>query len=148
MALGIYLNESVLSSPLVRHNKKQNRRVVDLRTIIIWTEGRSSSSSCSQWGYAKPNLVPSLASTTLYLTATLGKGSIVFNSTLWLHSLSPININSRMTFLSSCYLRVQDRTYSMRADKLLSLLDIGNLAMEKEGNFKFSVCQTNPLQYY
>ena len=31
MASGIYLNESVWSSPLVGYNKKQNRRVVDLR---------------------------------------------------------------------------------------------------------------------
>ena len=31
MALGISLNESVWSSPLVGYNKKQNRRVVDLR---------------------------------------------------------------------------------------------------------------------
>ena len=31
MALGIYLNESVWSSPLVEHNKKQNQRVVYLR---------------------------------------------------------------------------------------------------------------------
>ena len=30
MASGIYLNESVWSSPLVGYNKKQNRRVVDL----------------------------------------------------------------------------------------------------------------------
>ena len=31
MALGIYLNESAWSSPLVEYNKKQNRRVVYLR---------------------------------------------------------------------------------------------------------------------
>ena len=31
MASGIYLNESVWSSPLVEYNKKQNQRVVDLR---------------------------------------------------------------------------------------------------------------------
>ena len=31
MVSGIYLNESVWSSPLVWYNKKQNRRVVDLR---------------------------------------------------------------------------------------------------------------------
>ena len=31
MASGIYLNESVWSSPLVGYNKRQNRRVVDLR---------------------------------------------------------------------------------------------------------------------
>ena len=30
MASGIYLNESVWSSPLVGYNKKQNRRVLDL----------------------------------------------------------------------------------------------------------------------
>ena len=30
MASGIYLNESVWSSPLVGYNNKQNRRVVDL----------------------------------------------------------------------------------------------------------------------
>ena len=33
MASGIYLNESVWSSPLVEYNKKQNRRVMDLRTL-------------------------------------------------------------------------------------------------------------------
>ena len=31
MASGIYLNESIWSSLLVGYNKKQNRRVVDLR---------------------------------------------------------------------------------------------------------------------
>ena len=31
MTSGIYLNESVWSSPLVGYNKKQNRRVMDLR---------------------------------------------------------------------------------------------------------------------
>ena len=31
MASGIYLNESVWSTPLVGYNKKQNRRVVDLQ---------------------------------------------------------------------------------------------------------------------
>ena len=31
MASGVYLNEGVWSSPLVGYNKKQNRRLVDLR---------------------------------------------------------------------------------------------------------------------
>ena len=41
MALGLYLNESVWSSPLVGYDKMQNRRVVDLR----W---KNAAGSCYQ----------------------------------------------------------------------------------------------------
>ena len=70
MASGIYLNESVWSSPLVGYNNKQNRRVVDLHWKKTRPDHAISSSVAipfiSTFIYKNGHTMPALRSTTTF----------------------------------------------------------------------------------